>query len=302
MFCEITVKDRKETCWYLPWSIKYAIIQVKQKVRKLERMTEMSSNACQRLAGQVAVVTGGAQGLGEALVERLVKEGAKVVLADLNLEAAEQVAARLDNTVAVQVDVTDYAQCEKMAQVALEKFGRIDVLVANAAIVIAKPTEEFPTEQWRKVIDVNLVGYFNAAKAVIPAMLKQGKGSIVQINSKSGKKGSAKNSAYAASKFGGIGLTQSLALEYAEQNIRVNAICPGNMLDSPLWVNSLYEQYARNQGITPEEVREKYTNMVPMKRGCSYDDVANVMVFLASDESSYMTGQAINVTGGQQMD
>ncbi|MFB5066703.1 MAG: sorbitol-6-phosphate dehydrogenase [Candidatus Wallacebacter cryptica] len=262
----------------------------------------MSSNACQRLAGQVAVVTGGAQGLGEALVERLVKEGAKVVLADLNLEAAEQVAARLDNTVAVQVDVTDYAQCEKMAQVALEKFGRIDVLVANAAIVIAKPTEEFPTEQWRKVIDVNLVGYFNAAKAVIPAMLKQGKGSIVQINSKSGKKGSAKNSAYAASKFGGIGLTQSLALEYAEQNIRVNAICPGNMLDSPLWVNSLYEQYARNQGITPEEVREKYTNMVPMKRGCSYDDVANVMVFLASDESSYMTGQAINVTGGQQMD
>lgn len=262
----------------------------------------MSSNTCQRLAGQVAVVTGGAQGLGEALVERLVKEGAKVVLADLNLEAAEQVAARLDNTVAVQVDVTDYAQCEKMAEVALEKFGRIDVLVANAAIVIAKPTEEFPTEQWRKVIDVNLVGYFNAAKAVIPAMLKQGKGSIVQINSKSGKKGSAKNSAYAASKFGGIGLTQSLALEYAEQNIRVNAICPGNMLDSPLWVNSLYEQYARNQGITPEEVREKYTNMVPMKRGCSYDDVANVMVFLASDESSYMTGQAINVTGGQQMD
>ena len=127
------------------------------------------------------------------------------------------------------------------------------------------------------------------------------KGNIIQINSKSGKKGSYKNSAYASSKFGGIGLTQSLALELAEYNIRVNAICPGNLLDSPLWVNSLYEQYARNQGITVEEVRKKYLSQVPLGRGCSYDDVANVLVFLASDEASYMTGQAINVTGGQEM-
>ena len=119
--------------------------------------------------------------------------------------------------------------------------------------------------------------------------------------SKSGKKGSYKNAAYAASKFAGIGFTQSLALELAEIGVRVNAICPGNLLDSPLWVNSLYKQYAKNQGITEEEVRQKYLNQVPMKRGCSYDDVANVMVFLASDQSSYMTGQAINVTGGQEM-
>lgn len=262
----------------------------------------MTDCNCQRLAGQVAIITGGAQGLGEALVERLVKEGAKVVIADLNLEAAQVVAKRVGNATAIKCDVTDYQQCEKMAQTALNKYGRIDLLVVNAAILIAKPTEEFPPNQWHKVIEVNLVGYFNSAKAVIPSMLAQGKGTIVQINSKSGKKGSAKNSAYAASKFGGIGLTQSLALEYAEKNIRVNSICPGNMLDSPLWVNSLYEQYARNQGITKEEVREKYTNMVPMKRGCTYDDVANTMVFLASNESSYMTGQALNVTGGQQMD
>lgn len=266
-------------------------------------MTDMSDVRVQHLQGQVAIITGGAQGLGEALVERLVQEGAKVVIADLNYEAAEAVAQRFgENAMAVKVDVSDYAQCEQMAKAALDKFGRIDLLVANAAVLIAKPTEEFPPEQWRKVIEVNLVGYFNAAKAVIPTMLVQGKGNIIQINSKSGKKGSAKNSAYAASKFGGVGLTQSLALEYAEKNIRVNAICPGNMLDSPLWVNSLYEQYARNQGITPEQVREKYLNMVPMKRGCAYEDVANVMVFLASEQSSYMTGQAINVTGGQQMD
>jgi sorbitol-6-phosphate 2-dehydrogenase len=132
-------------------------------------------------------------------------------------------------------------------------------------------------------------------------MAKNGKGTIIQINSKSGKKGSYKNSAYAASKFAGIGFTQSLALEMAEYGVRVNAICPGNLLDSPLWVNSLYKQYAKNQGITEEQVRQKYLNQVPMKRGCTYDDVANVMVFLASDQSAYMTGQAINVTGGQEM-
>ncbi len=96
-------------------------------------------------------------------------------------------------------------------------------------------------------------------------------------------------------------MTQSLALELAEEGIRVNSICPGNLLDSPLWVDSLYEQYAKRWGISKEEVRQKYLDQVPMKRGCTYDDVANVMAFLASDESSYMTGQAINVTGGQEM-
>ena len=132
-------------------------------------------------------------------------------------------------------------------------------------------------------------------------MKPQKSGVIIQINSKSGKKGSYKNSAYAASKFGGIGLTQSLALELAEEGIRVNAVCPGNMLDSPLWTESLFKQYARNQGITEEEVRQKYVDQVPMKRGCTYEDVTNVVVFLASEQSSYMTGQAINVTGGQEM-
>jgi sorbitol-6-phosphate 2-dehydrogenase len=124
---------------------------------------------------------------------------------------------------------------------------------------------------------------------------------ILQINSKSGKKGSFRNSAYAASKFGGIGLTQSIALDLAPHNIRVNAICPGNLLDGTLWQQSLYEQYARNQGISAEDVRRKYEAQVPLGRGCTYEDVCNVVAFLASDEASYMTGQAINVTGGQEM-
>jgi sorbitol-6-phosphate 2-dehydrogenase len=151
------------------------------------------------------------------------------------------------------------------------------------------------------VLNVNLYGYFLTAKHAARVMKAQRSGSIIQINSKSGKKGSYKNSAYAASKFGGIGFTQSIALELAEYGVRANAICPGNLLDSPLWVDSLYAQYAKKWGISEEEVRQKYVDQVPMKRGCTYEDVTNVVVFLASEQSSYMTGQAINVTGGQEM-
>lgn len=261
----------------------------------------MSECVYKELDGQVAIVTGAAQGLGEALARRLDKEGCKVVVADLNFEAAQKVAESLTDAIAVKVDVCNEEQVEAMVDTTVKKYGKLDLLVSNAAILISGPVVDFPAEKWKKVMDVNLYGYFLCAKAAARVMIPNRKGNIIQINSKSGKKGSYKNSAYAASKFGGIGLTQSLALELAEYNIRVNAICPGNLLDSPLWVNSLYEQYARNQGITPEEVREKYLKQVPLGRGCTYDDVANVLVFLASDKASYMTGQAINVTGGQEM-
>ena len=175
------------------------------------------------------------------------------------------------------------------------------MFVSNAGILISGDSLEFDVARWRRVIDVNLVGYFICAREAARAMLQTGGGSIIQINSKSGKKGSFRNSAYAASKFGGIGVTQSLALEFAEQGVRINSVCPGNLLDSPLWVDSLFKQYAANQGISEAEVRQKYIDQVPMKRACRYRDVTNVVVFLASDDASYMTGQAINVTGGQEM-
>lgn len=253
------------------------------------------------LDGKVAVITGGAQGLGEALARRLDLEGCRVVIGDINFDSAQEVARSLRDALAVRVDVTREDQVEHLMETAMSRFGRIDILVSNAAVLISGPTTEFSAEKWRLVMEVNLVGYFLCAKAVIKRMLKTGGGIIIQINSKSGKKGSYRNSAYAASKFGGIGLTQSLALEYAKEHIRVNAICPGNLLNSPLWTNSLFRQYAENQGITEDEVRQKYLNQVPIGRSCEYEDVANVMVFLASDQSSYMTGQAINVTGGQEM-
>ena len=255
-----------------------------------------------RLKDKVVLITGAAQGLGEALAIRLSEEGAKVVVGDMNLEGAEAVAAQLKDAFAMKLNVCDYDSCEAIVKAAAEKYGRLDMVVANAGVVRSNAIEDMTYKEFSFVVDINLNGYFNTAKAAVAQFRKQnGGGVIVQINSKSGKKGSAKNCAYAASKFGGIGLTESLALELAQEGIRVNSICPGNLLDSPLWVNSLYEQYARNQGTTKEKIREKYINQVPMRRGCQYDDIANVMVFLLSDESSYMTGQAINVTGGQQM-
>lgn len=258
----------------------------------------------QRLEGQVAIVTGGGQGLGEALAQRLDQESCKVVVADINLEAAQNVARGLKDAIAVKVDVCDEQMVEDMVKITIEKYHQLDILVSNAAILFAKPVIDFPAAQWQKMIEVNLVGYFLCAKAAAKVMIPNRKGNIIQINSKSGKKGSYKNSAYAAAKFGGIGFTQSLALEMAEYGIRVNAICPGNLLNSPLWnsgPNSLFKQYAANQGIAEEQVRQKYLNQVPLGRSCEYEDIANVMVFLASDEASYMTGQAINVTGGQEM-
>jgi sorbitol-6-phosphate 2-dehydrogenase len=259
-----------------------------------------------RLEGKVAIVTGAAQGLGESLAERLAREGARVLVADIADDSAQATAARIQQGTGCQTtwahcDVTDPAQCEAMVAKAVEILGRLDIVVSNAGILFSGGVEEIDPARWRKVIEVNLIGYFNVARAAGPVLQRQKAGSIIQINSKSGKKGSFKNSAYAASKFGGVGLTQSLALEFAEAQVRVNAICPGNLLDSPLWVNSLYGQYAKRWGITEAEVRQKYVDQVPMKRGCTYEDVANLMVFLASDESSYITGQALNVDGGQTM-
>ena len=259
-----------------------------------------------RLSGKVALITGGAQGLGAALAERLAKEGCNVAVVDLNAAGAQELAGKLaetygNNCIGVGCDVTKEDDVCAAFEAAKNTFGRLDICVSNAGILISGEITEFDVAKWAKVVEVNLVGYMIVTKYAAKMMIPQGGGSIIQINSKSGKNGSNKNSAYAASKFGGIGHTQSLALELAPHNIRVNSICPGNLLDSPLWVGSLYEQYAKRWNMTVEQVRQKYIDQVPMKRGCTYDDVANMMVYLSSDESTYVTGQALSVDGGQTM-
>ena len=264
------------------------------------------------LKDKVAVVTGGAQGLGESICLRLAKEGCKVVIGDMNDEGATSTAEKIVDqggaALATKVNVAVEADVENLFKLAVEHYGCVDIVVANAAILIAELIDVADAGKWQAVMNVNLFGTFLTLKHAARIMKKQGSGSMVVINSKSGKKGSAANSAYAASKFGGIGLVQSVALELAPLGIRCNAICPGNLLNGTLWTDpekGLFKQYLEAGKVagaeTIEDVKQFYMNQVPLRRGCEYEDVGNMVVYLASDLASYMTGQAINVTGGQEM-
>jgi sorbitol-6-phosphate 2-dehydrogenase len=259
-----------------------------------------------RLKDKVALITGAGQGLGEAIATRLALEGCRVALVDINAEKAATAAAKISaqthqSAIGFYSNVTDADSCRAMVETVVATFGRLDILIANAGILRAADITEMTPEDFRLVLDVNLTGYFLSAQAAARQMVTQKSGTIVQINSKSGKKGSFRNSAYAASKFGGIGLTQSIALDLAPHGVRVNAVCPGNLLDGTLWQDSLFEQYGKTQGLTKEQVRAKYESQVPLGRSATYDDICNVVTFLCSEDASYMTGQAINVTGGQEM-
>jgi sorbitol-6-phosphate 2-dehydrogenase len=265
-----------------------------------------------KLENKIALVTGGAQGLGQAICLALAKAGCDVVVADLKEQAAQATATQIINTgrksLAVKTDVTQESDVEKLFDATVSQFGRVDIVVANAGILIAEPIVEADAEKWRAVMNVNLFGNFLTMKHACRVMKPRRRGVIIQINSKSGKKGSASNSAYAAAKFGGIGLVQSVALEMAPHGVRCNAICPGNLLDSPLWTdprNGLLLQYLK-AGKVPgarsiDDVRRAYVDQVPMKRGCACDDVCNALLFLASDEAAYLTGISLSVTGGQEM-
>ena len=265
------------------------------------------------LENKIVVVTGGAQGLGQSICGALAKAGCHVIIADMKDEAAQATAAQIVKATgrkafAMKTDVTQEADVEKLFDRAIAEFGRVDIVIANAAILIAEPIAEANAEKWRAVMSVNLFGNFLTMKHACRVMKPQRSGVIIQINSKSGKKGSAANSAYAATKFGGIGLVQSVALEMAPHGIRCNAICPGNLLDSPLWTdpdNGLFVQYLKAGKVpgakTIEDVRQFYVNQVPIKRGCTYDDVCSALIFVASDAASYLTGISLSVTGGQEM-
>jgi rhamnose utilization protein RhaD (predicted bifunctional aldolase and dehydrogenase)/NAD(P)-dependent dehydrogenase (short-subunit alcohol dehydrogenase family) len=271
-----------------------------------------------RFEGRVALVTGAAQGFGLAIAADLVAEGGHVVLADVNGALAAANAADLEarfgpgRATAVTMNVMDEASVADCLHATVERYGGLDLLVSNAGVLRAGSVTAQPLAEFDLVTSVNYRGYFLAVRFAAPILARQHAarpaswGDIIEINSKSGLVGSSRNSAYAGSKFGGIGLTQSFALELVDQGIKVNAICPGNFFDGPLWsdpANGLFVQYLREGKVpgarTVDDVREFYEAKVPMRRGCRPEDVLRAIYYLVAQQ--YETGQALPVTGGQVM-
>jgi len=257
-----------------------------------------------RLAGRVAVVTGGGSGIGAGICRAFGREGASIAVADLNLEAARHVAAEIEAdggcAIAVGFDVTDSAAVATAADELERTLGPLEIWVNNAGISRVVPFLKCSEELWDAVLRVNLKGTFVGCQVAIRRMLPRRGGVVLNMSSQSGKSGSSQYAAYCASKFGVIGLTQSLALEFAREGIRVNAICPG-VVFTGLWDEQI-EDYARKRGLEADQVRPYLENKVPVGRLCTVDDVAGTAVFLASDEAAFITGQAVNVTGGLVMD
>jgi NAD(P)-dependent dehydrogenase (short-subunit alcohol dehydrogenase family) len=252
---------------------------------------------------RIALVTGAAGAIGKGIAARLLQEGAKVFITDLDQSRLDAVSAELGpHCQGLAADVTVPEQVQRVVQAALDAFGpRIDVLV-NVAGTVGKggKVEAMSVENWDFVFDVNCKGTFLFVKEVVPIMKRQGRGSIVNFSSKSGKTGSALMSAYSAAKGAIIGFTQALAYELAKDKIRVNCVCPGITEDTGVW-SHVSADYVKSMNLPLEQVVKTFTSKVPLGRLARIEDVVNMTCYLASDRADYMTGQAINITGGREM-
>lgn len=249
------------------------------------------------LQGRVALVTGAARGIGRAIATRLADEGASVVSVDL-----EESSTLPNSSLSLRADVTSAAQVEAMAQAALDRFGRVDILVNNAGINIIAPMLEMSEPQWDKIFDVNLKSYWLCAKALVPQMIARGEGGkVINAASRAGKTPSklAPIGAYATTKHAVVGFTRALAFELAPHRINVNCYCPG-VVDTPMW-DLIDREVATRTGQPLGSIKARAVADIPLGRIEQPDDVANLVAFLASRESDYMTGQAINITGGSEI-
>lgn len=288
------------------------------EVESYRRSVSLTSAGQGRLKGKIAIVTGAAQGFGLEIAQGLAAEGAHVALADVNEEGVAKATSELASShgagsaTAVMMNVTDSDSIEQAIDKVIRSYGGFDIFISNAGVLRAESVKTQSEADFDFVTDVNYKGYFLCTKAAAPVLAAQHQANpgywsdIIQINSKSGLVGSKKNFAYAGSKFGGIGLTQSFALELVEDGIKVNAVCPGNFLDGPLWSDpekGLFVQYLRTGKVpgaqTIADVKHAYEAKVPMGRGCHTADVLKAILYLI--DQKYETGQALPVTGGQEM-
>lgn len=283
------------------------------------RRSVAAGSSAGRAENKIIVITGAAQGFGEGIGECLIKEGANIVIADLNEVKGSETAGRFNGlsksnqSIFVKTDVSSIESIDNLTFETICKFGAIDCFVSNAGILRAGGLEDMTPENFDLVTKINYNAYFYCTKVVSKVMKLQTKygggdyfSDIIQINSKSGLEGSKANFAYAGGKFGGIGLTQSFALELAPFRIKVNSVCPGNFYEGPLWsdpVNGLFVQYL-NAGKVPgaktvEDVRDFYLSKVPLRKGCTPLDVSKGILYLMDQNGE--TGQALPITGGQVM-
>lgn len=252
-------------------------------------------------AGKVAVVTGGAKGIGRGIVERFAAEGAKVVLVDVDEQTARAVAAPLgDSVLFVRADVTSEADLEAAVRAAVDTFGRLDVMVNNVGIIQIKQLVDSTPEEWRKILDVNVVSMFIGCKVAAKAMIELGNGGVIlNAASGAGRRGNKLVSAYCATKAAAINMTQSFALELAPHRIRVNCYQPGH-IETPLW-DDLAVAWKKATGQDRDEMIDLFRSTVPWGRFGRPDDVAAVCSFLATDEAEYITGQAIAMNGAEML-
>ena len=254
--------------------------------------TQTAPATALRLKDKVAIITGSAQGIGYATAEVFAAEGARVVIVDVNAEMAAKSAATLaagkDTAIGMACDVTKYDQCEAVVKAVVEKWGKIDILVNNAGITKDNLMMRMSEADWDLVLNVNLKGAFNFTKAVVRPMMKAHYGRIVSIASIVGEEGNAGQANYAASKGGLIAMTKSVAREFASRNITANAVAPGFI-------------HTRMTDAIPEDAKKKLFDKILLGRMGEPVEVARAILFLSSDESSYITGHVLNVNGGGYM-
>lgn len=248
------------------------------------------------LDGRVGLVTGAGGGIGREIARRLARDGMGVAVLDRDAAAAEAAVAEIGG-LAVAADVTSPEEVGHAVGAVLDRFGHIDVLVNNAGIAWTGPALDMPLEALQAMLRVNVEGVFIVSRAVLPYMIAQRSGAVVNLASWAGKTGNAFFAGYSASKFAVIGLTQALAREMAPHGIRINAICPGIVVGTAM--RTAIEAQQRHYGLPQTAEREK---SIPIGRLSVPDDVARVVAFLASDEASYITGESINISGGLLMD